>query len=70
MLRYHSFYPWHREEEYGHLLNAQDRAMLPWVRRFNPYDLYTKSHTKHDAKALRPFYEELIDEFFPAKVRF
>jgi len=70
MLRYHSFYPWHREEEYGHLLNDQDRAMLPWVRRFNPYDLYTKSHTKPDAKALRPFYEELIAEFFPAKVRF
>jgi inositol oxygenase len=44
--------------------------MLPWVHRFNPYDLYTKSHTKPDAKALRPFYEELIAEFFPAKVRF
>lgn len=69
MLRYHSFYPWHREEEYGHLLNDQDRAMLPWVRRFNPYDLYTKSHTKPDAQALLPYYEDLIAEFFPAKVR-
>ena len=25
MLRYHSFYPWHREGAYGHLLNDQDR---------------------------------------------
>jgi inositol oxygenase len=69
MLRYHSFYPWHREGEYGHLLNAQDREHLKSVQAFNPYDLYTKSHAKPDVKALRPYYEELIAEFFPAKVR-
>ncbi len=69
MLRYHSFYAWHRERVYGHLCNDQDRGMLPWVQRFNPYDLYTKSHAKPDAKALRPYYEDLIAEFFPAKLR-
>ena len=69
MLRYHSFYPWHRESEYGHLLDKQDRENLKWVNAFNPYDLYTKSHTKPDAKALRPYYEDLIAEFFPAKIR-
>lgn len=69
MLRYHSFYPWHREEAYGHLCNDQDRAMLSWVRTFNPYDLYTKSHNRPDVATLRPFYEELIAEFFPAKIR-
>jgi inositol oxygenase len=69
MLRYHSFYPWHREGEYDHLCNAKDREGLKAVQAFNPYDLYTKSHEKPDAKALRPFYEELIAEFFPAKVR-
>lgn len=69
MLRYHSFYPWHREGEYDHLCNERDRAMLKWVQAFNPYDLYTKSHAKPDVKALRPFYEELIAEYFPAKVR-
>jgi inositol oxygenase len=69
MLRYHSFYPWHREHQYGHLLNEQDRTHLKSVNAFNPYDLYTKSHQKPDAKALRPYYEELIAEFFPAKVR-
>ena len=69
MLRYHSFYPWHREHAYEHLLNDQDRAHLKDVNAFNPYDLYTKSHQKPDAKALRPYYEELISEFFPAKVR-
>lgn len=69
MLRYHSFYPWHREGEYDHLCDQRDRAMLKWVNAFNPYDLYTKSHEKPDAKKLRPFYEELIAEYFPAEVR-
>jgi inositol oxygenase len=69
MLRYHSFYPWHREGEYDHLCNARDRAMLQWVQAFNPYDLYTKSHEKPDVKQLRPFYEELIREYFPVELR-
>ncbi|MBM3845376.1 MAG: inositol oxygenase [Verrucomicrobia bacterium] len=69
MLRYHSFYAWHREAEYSHLLNDQDKQNLKWVHAFNPYDLYTKSHTPPDVKALRPFYEDLIAEFFPGKVR-
>jgi inositol oxygenase len=68
MLRYHSFYPWHREGEYNHLTNTHDREMLQWVQKFNPYDLYTKSHAKPDVKAIRPFYEDLITEYFPAKL--
>ena len=69
MLRYHSCYPWHREHEYSQFLNQQDRDMLKWVLDFNQYDLYTKSHTKPDSKALRGYYEELIAEFFPSKIR-
>jgi inositol oxygenase len=69
MLRYHSFYPWHREGEYQYLCNDHDRSLLSWVQAFNPYDLYTKSHGKPDAVALRPYYEDLIGEFFPPEVR-
>ena len=69
MLRYHSFYPWHREGEYDHLCNAKDRELLKSVQAFNPYDLYTKSHAKPDARKLRPFYEDLIAEYFPTKLR-
>ncbi|MCA9217574.1 MAG: inositol oxygenase [Planctomycetales bacterium] len=65
MIRYHSFYPLHREGAYTHLLNDQDRAMLPWVKKFNPFDLYTKSHTRPDVQRLMPFYEELVAEFLP-----
>ena len=69
MLRYHSFYPWHREGAYDQLCDAKDRAMMPWVLKFNTYDLYTKSHEAPDATKLKPYYEELIREFFPEKVR-
>src|SRR5436190_9457395 len=68
MLRYHSFYPAHRERDYEYLMNEKDKAMFDQVRAFNPYDLYTKSHEKPDVKKLRPFYEELIAEYFPAKL--
>ena len=65
MLRYHSFYAWHRHGAYTHLTNEQDQAMLPWVNRFNPYDLYSKSHTKPDMQQLKPFYDDLFAEFLP-----
>ena len=68
-LRYHSFYPWHKEGAYGHLTNAQDREMLKWVKAFNRYDLYSKGDGKPDVQALRPYYGELVDEFFPTPLQ-
>ncbi len=70
MLRYHSFYAWHRQGAYGYLMNDADRKMLEWVRRFNPYDLYSKSPVPPDPVALRPYYEELIAKYLPAQLRF
>ncbi len=68
MIRYHSFYAWHREGAYDQLLNERDRAMLPWVRDFNRYDLYSKAETRPDVSALRPYYETLIAEYFPPEL--
>jgi inositol oxygenase len=68
MIRYHSFYPWHREGQYTHLMNDQDRAMLPWVQKFNPYDLYSKSAARPKLSDVKPFYDDLIQEYFPAKI--
>jgi len=70
MLRYHSFYAWHREGEYGHLLDDHDRKMLKWVKLFNPYDLYSKNPTPPDWNKLRPYYEELIAKYLPAELKF
>jgi inositol oxygenase len=68
MLRFHSFYAWHRHGAYKHLENEKDRAMLPWVQKFNPYDLYSKGHTKPDLKQLKPYYDDLFAEFLPQKL--
>ena len=68
MIRYHSFYAWHREGEYGHLLDEHDRGMLPWVQKFNPYDLYSKSPMRPDWEKLRPYYEAVIDKYLPGKL--
>jgi inositol oxygenase len=68
MIRYHSFYPWHREGAYAHLANEHDRRMLEWVRKFNPYDLYSKGHERPDVAALAPYYRDLIGEFFPPEI--
>jgi inositol oxygenase len=65
MIRYHSFYPWHREGAYTQLTNAEDAASLVAVRAFNPYDLYSKTDERPDVQALEPYYRELIAEYFP-----
>lgn len=69
MLRYHSFYAAHSEGAYRHLMNDQDRELFAWVRRFQPYDLYSKGHEKPDVAALAPFYRDLIAEYFPPTLR-
>jgi inositol oxygenase len=68
MIRYHSFYAAHREGAYAHLMNCDDERRMEWVRKFNPYDLYSKGHEPPDVDALRPYYEELIAEFFPPEI--
>jgi inositol oxygenase len=68
MIRYHSFYPWHREGAYEHLMDEKDRKMLPWVKEFNPYDLYSKSEAAPDVEALKPYYQTLIAKYFPAQI--
>lgn len=70
MIRYHSFYAWHREGEYEYLCNDHDREMLPWVRKFNPYDLYSKCPQPPNWKELRPYYADLIAKYLPAKLAF
>src|SRR5499427_3866825 len=67
MIRFHSFYAWHRHAAYAHLENEKDRAMLEWVKKFNPYDLYSKGNSKPDLAHLKPYYDDLFAEFLPEK---
>ncbi|CAD1813167.1 hypothetical protein FOB58_004881 [Candida parapsilosis] len=68
MIRYHSFYPWHQEMAYTYLMDDHDKEMLKAVKAFNQYDLYSKIDQEYDVEELKPYYLELIDEFFPDKV--
>jgi len=68
MIRYHSFYPWHKENAYQHLMEPKDYKALEAVRAFNPYDLYSKSDEPVKVEELRPYYERLIAQFFPSEV--
>jgi inositol oxygenase len=66
MIRYHSFYPAHSEGAYGHLMNDDDRRLFTTaVKKFNPFDLYSKTPVKPNVDELRPYYEDLIAEYFP-----
>lgn len=69
MLRYHSFYAAHKHGAYRHLMNNHDEQMFEWVRKFNPYDLYSKGRERPNLKEIKPYYDDLIAEFFPAQIQ-
>jgi len=68
IIRYHSFYSAHREGAYEYLMDEQDKRMIPWLKLFSKYDLYSKSEERLDIDALMPYYKELVAEFFPSKL--
>ncbi|KAK4139236.1 inositol oxygenase [Dichotomopilus funicola] len=68
MVRFHSFYPWHKEGAYREFMAEGDEALLNAVQAFNPYDLYSKSDDVPKVDELKPYYLELIDEFFPQRI--
>lgn len=69
MIRYHSFYPGHKEGAYAHLMTDKDRELFESVRKFNPYDLYSKGLERPNVAELRPYYDDLIAEYFPPMLR-
>lgn len=68
IIRYHSFYPYHRSGDYKHLANEYDQQMLAWLHLFNRYDLYTKRDHQPDIEQLWPYYQSLIDKYVPGLV--
>ena len=68
MIRYHSCYPWHTANEYGHFMAEGDQRIKEWVQEFNKFDLYTKSEKQLDEKELWPYSQGLIDKFCPGKL--
>jgi len=68
MIRFHSFYPWHKEGEYEHLMSKEDHETLHWVKRFSRGDLYSKRDELPDVVALKPYYQSLISKYFPKPI--
>jgi len=71
VIRFHSFYAWHSGNSYTHLTNEKDQRLLEYVRAFQKCDLYSKSdetEDKPDPVKLRPYYQSLIDKYFPNAV--
>jgi len=64
IIRFHSLYLWHKENEYSHLENEKDKIMKLWVKKFNQYDLYTKCDRILDIKKLKKYYSNLFIKFF------
>ncbi|KAF3356286.1 cAMP-dependent protein kinase regulatory subunit [Verticillium dahliae VDG1] len=53
---------------YREFMAPGDDELLDAVLAFNPYDLYSKSDDAPTVEELRPYYQELIDEYFPKRV--
>jgi len=70
MIRFHSFYPWHKHHAYSHLENDLDREMKPWVLEFNQFDLYSKDPVPIDIVKCKEYYSKLAEKYFPKKIKF
>jgi len=67
MIRFHSFYPWHKEGEYAHLLLPSDVAIKEAVLDFNKYDLYSKSREcLYDLDEMKTRYLPLLEKYLGA----
>ena len=47
---------------YQYLLNEEDHAMLPWIKRFQKFDLYSKSTEVPNMAELMAYYKEKINK--------
>lgn len=68
-VRYHSFYPWHTHGAYAKYASDKDHQYLPYVRRFNECDLYTKHADPVDA-IQRKMIDELVVRYLPNGLMF
>lgn len=64
IIRFHSFYAAHRQNAYSYFMDEYDTRMMPWLKLFSHYDLYSKTCDRLDVEALKPYYQELVAEFF------
>ncbi len=67
IIRYHSLYLWHYNNEYKYIENDYDKKMKHCVKTFNKYDLYTKTNTLYspeEVEGFKTYYSKLINYYF------
>jgi len=81
MIRFHSFYPWHSNGEYQFFNSIEDEFLLEDVKLFNKFDLYSKEDDLEMLctvdvdgnyvirEEIEEYYDNLIFEYFPEKLR-
>ena len=69
VIRYHSFYSGHSADVYSHLFDDRDRAMMPRVRRFQAFDLYSKSPVAPSRSQLLDHYSALLERWLPGVLK-
>ena len=65
VIRFHSFYSAHKEGAYQQFMSQKDVDMMPWLKVFQPFDLYSKGDDEPDKSAVLPYYENLVQEYLP-----
>lgn len=70
IIRFHSLYVWHQEEQYKHLASDYDLDMLPILKQFQKYDLYTKCDKTMDITKLKEYYSKIIQKYFKYELLF
>jgi hypothetical protein len=65
LIRFHSFYPLHREGAYTHLLNSEDWLFLPKLKEFSSFDLYSKQDQEEITEEVKLYYDKLLNKIFP-----
>lgn len=68
IIRFHSFYPWHKSGAYEYLEDGSDIELKKWCQIFSQCDLYTKDGNKPDIEKLKPYYYGLVNKYFPNKI--
>ena len=65
IIRYHSLYAWHNQNEYEELESDNDVYYKKYVKQFNLYDLYTKDNDNliELTDELKDYYTGLIKKY-------
>jgi len=64
VIKYHSFYSWHKENEYEYFMNDDDYVIRNLCKKFSECDLYSKNNDELDVLQLKDYYDSLINKYF------